>query len=1137
MAFVKSYTNLLSRISIWWLNWLILLSHKQPLKIEDLGCLPEEFECNYVKNQFRKALLIERNTSYVTVDEFLNNGFVLVMIVFVFLILNLNTWLTAWGMTMHIGIKMKTAIQNLVYEQTLRASTQLEKQLLIGQALNHMSVDAVAVQWFFHYSSMIFAAPIQILFICILLVWKLGPVGCVGLGFVVIALPLQFKIAREQRIAQQQTIQSADTRLKKTTEFLQGIKFLKLCGWEELFASRILCTRDEEMKQTVKVGLYFAYSTIMSQSLPVIVPLFLFGTYSMLNTTPLTPDLLFSSLALTSLFVGPLFMMPMYIKYLVEAISSIRRLDKFLYLDNTMTNQSTIDEDFTEDYIDVKNKYQTPTDDCPLLMTTTVAYTTAYSNSNQQPQLQNLNCKDIHNNVIEILAGSFSWDRDSKAPVLHEIDVRISQGTLSIIVGKVGSGKSSLLSAILAEMNTLSGTISFERDRHRVSYAAQKPWLQNASLKDNILFGETYDPVRYQSVLDVCCLNVDLQVLPGGDMIEIGEQGVNLSGGQKQRISLARALYTKSDIVILDDSLSALDVHVGEHVMEKAILGFLLGSNRTVILVTHQLQYLKHADQVLVMENGKITHQGKLSHIRRYNKDLFEKWRSCIIDISGSGRKNDVDIETKENISNDIKRLKHFCNDNAALIEEEERQSGPVRKVFYSYAKALKLPHVMLIFILFFLEITANISINMWLSSWSQESQTNIYSSEVVQHNLLRYYFSRYAIIVLIFVLLAILTCHYQVMFSIAAAKRLFIKLLHGITHAPNRFFDITPIGRILNRFSHDTMVVDLNTIGATFVLFTGFGALLAGVYFNMRPSDVGLAIATALSASTCISALLVNIVDFVYYINGVERLIEYSRVQTELYEGTIVPPDHWPNEGSISLKNISVRYAEGLAPVLQNMTLQIKAKQKVGICGRTGSGKSSLTLAILRMIDVYQGQVIIDGIDVSRVPVLTLRNSISIIPQDPVMFSGTIRFNLDPERRYSCQDLWHALEIAQLKDCITVQDGGLDAYVTEGGHNFSTGQRQLFSLARAFLHKSQIVILDEATASIDVHTEAILQNVLATAFAEKTVITIAHRISTIFDCDIVLVLSEGKLVEYDSPQKLLSNKNSVFASLVNGRS
>nr|ABM30604.1 hemi ATP-binding cassette protein SUR2A-55 [Mus musculus] len=320
--------------------------------------------------------------------------------------------------------------------------------------------------------------------------------------------------------------------------------------------------------------------------------------------------------------------------------------------------------------------------------------------------------------------------------------------------------------------------------------------------------------------------------------------------------------------------------------------------------------------------------------------------------------------------------------------------------------------------------------------------------------------------------------------------------------------------------------------LGACIVLT----ASIASISGSSNSGLVGLGLLYALTITNYLNWVVRNLADLEVQMGAVKKVNSFLTMESENYEGTMDPsqvPEHWPQEGEIKIHDLCVRYENNLKPVLKHVKAYIKPGQKVGICGRTGSGKSSLSLAFFRMVDIFDGKIVIDGIDISKLPLHTLRSRLSIILQDPILFSGSIRFNLDPECKCTDDRLWEALEIAQLKNMVKSLPGGLDATVTEGGENFSVGQRQLFCLARAFVRKSSILIMDEATASIDMATENILQKVVMTAFADRTVVTIAHRVSSIVDAGLVLVFSEGILVECDTGPNLLQHKNGLFSTLV----
>ncbi|XP_006820965.2 ATP-binding cassette sub-family C member 9-like [Saccoglossus kowalevskii] len=1093
---------------------------------------------------------------------------------------------------------------------------------------------------------------------------------------------------------QKHVLKFSDNRLKKSNELLQGMKLLKLYGWEEIFCSAIEQVRKREVKKMLKLGGFLIATNFITQATPVTVTLISFAVYSLVSPLPLTPELAFSSLALFQQLIIPLYLLPMTIAFTVNAIVSVGRLQKFFVAPEIEENhdgrdvlcsaeqqfRDEYDDDEDDDFVDSKEdakvqkkpfKYEKVTlvpaddEDDDKLLTGGRTSKEAYGTFDQETSLGDFErANTLSDNVaLMIKNGSYSWDVDNPVAAISDINLTIPAEKLTLIVGLVGSGKSSVLSAMLGEMTTLSGSILFNKKKNKVAYASQKAWLQNATLKDNILFGEPFNKKRYNKVIEACALQPDIDILPGGDKTEIGEKGINLSGGQKQRVSLARCMYGQTDIVILDDPLAALDVHVGRHVIHEGILGFVMKENRTVILVSHQLQYLQYANQIIVMDGGKIYRQGSLDEIANHDPELYGNWKETIVLQTESEKESETEeeltiIERKElikqvsMISEEGKKQEKV---GTTLIEEEERERGSVSwKIYLAYAKAIKLPIVFTIITLWASQTTALTLTNFWLSAWS-ESGANVTINGTVQNDSddLGYWIGGYTGLTIAYIILGVLGNSSQIISALLAAKRIHISLLRSIIDAPMRFFDTTPVGRILNRFSNDTMIIDqkiwqtvngllitifqiaaavivnslvipifiafvvpvlviyyfiqsyfittsrelqrldsitkspvfahfsetlgglstirayrderrfrrvlieridtnnivflfllsvnrwlavrLDLVGAFIVLVSGLGTLIASILGGLQPSLVGLALSYSLQIAGYLNWLIRQVADCEMQMNAVERVKHYTHTPSEPYRGNQKPPLAWPDSGDVRFNDVSVRYAAELEPVLRDITVHFKAGEKIGICGRTGSGKSSLTLALFRLIDTYKGSIVIDGIDISQVPLLTLRNRIAIIPQDPVLFSGTIRFNLDPLEEKLDSQLWEALEIAQLKPTVSELDNQLDAEVAENGENFSVGQRQLFCLARAFLRNARILIMDEATASIDMQTDAILQTVVATSFNSVTVITVAHRVATIMDSDTILVLSDGKIVEYDTPANLLQDEDSIFSSLVKG--
>uniref|UniRef100_A0A8B9RUU1 ATP binding cassette subfamily C member 9 n=1 Tax=Accipiter nisus TaxID=211598 RepID=A0A8B9RUU1_9AVES len=849
-------------------------------------------------------------------------------------------------------------------------------------------------------------------------------------------------------------------------------------------------------------------------------------------------------------------------------------------------------------------------------------------------------------------------------------------GQMTMIVGQVGCGKSSLLLAILGEMQTLEGKVHWSkydprgfrpsererptetnRNRYSVAYAAQKPWLLNATVEENIIFGSPFNKQRYKAVTDACSLQPDIDLLPFGDQTEIGERGINLSGGQRQRICVARALYQNTNIVFLDDPFSALDIHLSDHLMQEGILKFLQEDKRTLVLVTHKLQYLPHADWIIAMKDGMVLREGTLKDIQTKDIELYEHWKTLM-------NRQDQELE-KTTLERKTLRRAMYPRESKSQLEDEDEEEEEEEDEDDNMSTVLRLRTKMpwktcwryltsggffLLFLMIFSKLLKHsviVAIDYWLATWTSMDNANEVRNFGDKSTNKVAVFSTLSGAGIVLCLITSLTVEWM---GLTAAKNLHHNLLNKIILGPIRFFDMTPLGLILNRFSADTNIIDqhipptlesltrstllcLSAIGMISYATPWFLVALVPLgiafyfiqkYFRVASKDlqelddstqlpllchfsetaeglttirafrhearfkqrmleltdtnniaylflsaanrwlevrtdylgacivltaavtsitegphsgfVGLGLLYALTITNYLNWVVRNLADLEVQMGAVKKVHSFLNMESENYDGYLDPsqvPKDWPQEGEIKIENLCVRYENNLKPVLKHVKAYIKPGQKVGICGRTGSGKSSLSLAFFRMVDIFDGRIVIDGIDISKLPLHTLRSRLSIILQDPILFSGSIRFNLDPECKCTDDRLWEALEIAQLKNMVKSLPGGLDAMVTEGGENFSVGQRQLFCLARAFVRKSSILIMDEATASIDMATENILQKVVMTAFADRTVVTIAHRVHTILTADLVIVMKRGNILEYDTPENLLSQEDGIFASFV----
>lgn len=886
---------------------------------------------------------------------------------------------------------------------------------------------------------------------------------------------------------------------------------------------------------------------------------------------------------------------------------------------------------------------------------------------------------------------SYSWYKNS-APVISDISFALKKDCLLSVIGRVGSGKSSLIAALCGDLERVSGEI---RVRGSVAFVPQQAWIMNDTLRANILFGNRYDPAFYQQTIEACCLQQDFDMLLGGDMTEIGERGINLSGGQKARISLARAVYARADIYLFDDPLSAVDAHVGRTIFDKVVgpKGLLAGKTR--VFVTHQIQYLAQSTNIMMLRDGRVVEQGDF-------QDLMQRKTEVYSLVSEYGQKSnnheaedgDQLVEQQIVLEEDVVEVEAIPSEEASLLsttprsarrnsirssasvrtlrrpsvasiqqrkvakadepnkniiaEEQMKQGSVSRSVYLAYAKACSYTWVAAYLFSMILSQSASISTSLWLTYWSGNSDTGKDIHSVA------YYIGIYAFLGLSYTLLtAFQAIILQVYCGIRSARVLHQNMLHGVLRSPMRFFDTTPMGRILNRFSKDQSTIDevlprsfsgysrtlfqvasvlvvvtLSTPSFIIVIipfglvylwlqryylatsreirrldsvsrspvFAHFQETLGGISTirayrqqdrfihgnehrldqNMRayypsiagnrwlafrleslssviifgsaffsvvalsrnqevdPGLVGLSLTYALSITQTLNWMVRQYTEIESNIVSVERLQEYVELEPEAPE--VIkdhrPPLEWPAEGRVDFVNYETRYRPGLDLVLRGVTCSIRAHEKIGICGRTGAGKSSLTLALFRIIESAKGQIFVDGIDISTLGLYDVRSRFSIIPQDPVLFAGTIRFNLDPLGTRSDLELWQALEDSYLKDHVSQMDGGLNAMVLEGGDNFSVGQRQLICLARALLRKTSLLILDEATAAIDLETDALVQAIIRKKFSECTILTIAHRINTVMDSDRIMVLDAGRVAEFDSPKNLLADPASIFYSL-----
>ncbi|KAK9690348.1 hypothetical protein RND81_09G121700 [Saponaria officinalis] len=1106
-----------------------------------------------------------------------------------------------------IGVKAKAVLTESIYKKALTLSCQSKQGHTSGEMINFMSVDAERIGelgWHLHQPWLVI---VQVVLALLLLYRSLGLASIAALVSTVVIMLINYPLATLGEKYQEKLMESKDRRMKATSEILKNMRILKLQAWEMKFLSKIIELRNVENGWLKKFLYAQAITIFIFWGTPTFVSVVTFGA-CMIMGIPLETGKILSALATFRILQEPIYCLPDTISMIIQTKVSLDRIASFMCLDD----------------LDPNTVERLPKADSEV--------------------------------AVEIFGGNFSWDPSVPRPTLKNINLVVHHGMRVAVCGTVGSGKSTLLSCILGEVPKISGILKLSGS---TAYVPQSPWIQSGKIVDNILFGRKMDDEKYNRVLEACSLKKDLEILSFGDQTVIGERGINLSGGQKQRIQIARALYQDADIYLFDDPFSAVDAHTGSHLFKECLLGLL--ESKTVIYVTHQVEFLPTADLILVMKDGRILQAGKYNDILASGTDFMELVgaheqaltaldaikpgeATSISDVSHSDEKCLID----EIADNDVGRADNTVAPKGQLVQDEEREKGRVGLSVYwkyittAYQGAL-VPFILLAHILFqILQILSNYWM-AWATPVSADAKPAVDVKTLLS----------------VYVGLAIGTAFCILVRSILlvsaaykTATLLFTKMHSCIFRAPMSFFDATPSGRILNRASTDQSAIDMtisNQVSGfafssiqllgiivvmsqvawqVFVVFIPiigiclwyqqyyipsarelsrlvgvtkapviqhFAETIAGAVtirsFNQEsrfcetsvdlinaysrpkfynaaamewlcfrldvlssvtfafslillvsiptgfidPAIAGLAVTYGLNLNMLQSWVIWSLCNMENTIISVERTLQYTCILSEppLVIEENRPDNSWPFCGEIIIQDLQVRYAPHMPLVLQGITCTFQGGKKTGIVGRTGSGKSTLIQTLFRLVEPAAGRIIIDNININTIGLHDLRSRLSIIPQDPTMFEGTVRSNLDPLEEYTDEQVWEALDKCQLGDEVRKKEGKLDSVVAENGENWSMGQRQLVCLGRVLLKRSKVLVLDEATASVDTATDNLIQQTLREHFSDSTVIIIAHRITSVTDSDTVVLLSDGLVEECDSPVRLLDNKWSSFSKLV----
>ncbi|CAI9276050.1 unnamed protein product [Lactuca saligna] len=1027
-----------------------------------------------------------------------------------------------------IGLQVKSMLCAAIYQKQLRLSNDAKLSYSSGQIMNYATVDATRIGEFPLWFHRVWMIPLQICLAIVIIYFSVGVATFASLLVVTLTVVGNIPLGKLQHENLTGLMMTQDRRLKGITEAVTNMKVLKLYAWETHFREVVGKLRSEEMRCLSAVisqrGVYLA----LYWSSPAVVGVVTFWSCYLLGIT-------------------------LDAAVFIEASVALARVVKFL----------------------------------------------------EAPELQKEGTS--HVNVED----------DQELSVI----IKFSTGKKVAICGEVGSGKSTLISAILGEVPNIEGTVEVYG---KVAYVSQTAWIQTGTIRENILFGMLMDEEKYEKVVTQCSLVKDIEMFPFGDQTIIGERGINLSGGQKQRVQLARALYQDADIYLLDDPFSAVDAHTASSLFKEYIMDAL--SSKTVLLVTHQVDFLPAFDDILLMVDGKIVQTGTYEKLLASCRE-FKNLMITLRDTSNSDNQ-----EAHDDSQHRFKALFQETKKTnpkeeilgEQLLKQEEKEAGDTG--FKPYKQYLSQSNGVFYFsmlvLINFVYIIGQVLQNLWLAK-------EVHSFGVNHRNMLLVYTSlAFVVIILLFS-----RSYFAVKLGVKTSITMFMKLITSLFRAPMAFYDSTPIGRIISRVSSDLSIVDLELaikltmcVGATMNAYLSFGVLafltwptlfiiiptvyvtillqklynasakelmrldgtskslvashlaqsiagavtirafgkedgfflehmhlidgnaspffhsfsanewliqrlemlcalvvsmsaLAITLLPFQASDSGI-IGMALSYGLSLNAALVASIQFQCQLSNqivsVERLEQHMHIPSEAPEIIEAnrPSTSWPSIGRVDIQNLKIRYQPNSPLVLQGINCVFEGGHKIGIVGRTGSGKTTLISALFRLVEPTQGRIVIDDLDITSIGLHDLRSSFGIIPQEPTLFSGSIRYNLDPLAEHSDQELWKVLEKCQLREVIQDKKEGLDSLVVQDGLNWSLGQRQLFCLGRALLKRRKILILDEATASIDNATDTIIQKTIREEFQQCTVITVAHRIPTVIDCTMVLVMKDGKVMD-----------------------
>ena len=1104
-----------------------------------------------------------------------------------------------------------------IYDHALNIRRDARQRYPVGDVINFMGTDADAVGEFGFAACDLATSVLTIVVVAGLLFSMVGWSALPAIVLLSALAPATHRLGRRFVAVDDQILRHRDQRVSLMSQILSGIRIVKFFGWEGKLFDEIKSVREREIIARRRLAWTAALSLLVYMTASILVSTMTF-VFHLYRGFPLDAPTVFSCLALFAVLEGPFGHLSEYLGTIAASKASGERILKFLR--------------------------EPVRPDRPYLQSAVLAASSADSPRGARVILDHFSASHVEGGKV----------------FLHDLSVVFRPGESTAIIGAVGAGKTSILMAILGEMQGTEGQIAVEfpvrsladaPTASQVAYVPQEAFVRNSSIRHNIMFtgaapldskaGDHDANVRHA----VWCagLDVDLAAMGNSVDLEIGEHGVNLSGGQKQRLGLARAVFQDADLILMDDPVSAVDTSTEKVIMDRLIFGE--WADRTRIMVTHRLDHLERFDRVILVQEGQIVADGRHTQLLKSDSEYLDFVRHA--SLTESPLSHEVSPQSIAPASPAASAA-----NGSRFTQEEDRQSGGVDSAMYghyvrsfagrsTWGRKVILPAVFaFVGLVTLAPLLQNIFLAKWMNHQSNELASAGSSSALLTaeswHNVMIYGAIGLGVILLS------LGWHLFVQFrAIAGGRTMHDDALRATLHTRVRFFDTTPVGRVLNRFSRDVDSIErelvwsfdqclrasmhalVSLITMTFVLpvlcltvipmawgylklqkkyrtisreaqrltsitrsprFAHFKESLAGLesirafdarkhfrseylrvlqsnqrafhslvvsnrWFSVRipllgslvsgvvigllmyaghhrwllPGTVGMLLLYAVrfweSANWAIRSF--SVVEA--RMTSVERLRHYGALPCEpsvVREPALESQIPWPRSGSVEFRSVSARYAPELPNVLRDVSFKLPAGAKLGIAGRTGAGKSTVLQLLFRFIEVESGQVLIDGVDIATVPLARLRRAIAIIPQDPTLFKGNLRDNLDRFGQYSDQDIWVALGRVHLRTFVEGLPGQLRSEVIENGANFSQGQRQLLCFARALLLNAPIIVLDEATASVDLSTDSLIQATIREAFHDRTLIIIAHRLETTKDCNYLMQLEAGRVVRW---QELIS--------------